>query len=298
MSKLRTSFALLDPGHVFDGLFVPTQGRSRGRLLVSPRRFGSLEIGFQGYEQLGADDQSFLLALTAQLGIEKRVIEACPAGQIGAELRRSLDLNLDEVRPVATKAVSLRSLLVDAGYHPSSSTNRAWESLNRLRATQIREIDRETGWDRVCNLVSVSINRAERQIYVAANPRLTAALFGAQFVPVSLLERNLLETDVGKILHCWLSSNIRPGQSLGNGNGAHLETLGARVWGPTWSGSSRQQRGKRRGLIRDALAELAQKTNESSSQAGWQIDLSHSEIMMISRPRTIARTVDKYSPNR
>lgn len=28
-----------------------------------------------------------------------------------------------------------------------------------------------------------------------------------------------------ELLHCWFCSNIRLGQALGNGNGAHLDTL-------------------------------------------------------------------------
>lgn len=147
---IRPAYARLDPAHAFDGLFVPTKGKPRGRLLVEPRRFGRLEIGFQGFEQLGADDQSILLALTAQLGIERLVIEATPVGPVSKQLRLALDFNRDEGAPLATKRTSLRSLLIDAGYRDPESgaaLARAKKSLNRLRATQIREIDRETGWD-------------------------------------------------------------------------------------------------------------------------------------------------------
>ncbi|MCY5962584.1 replication protein C, IncQ-type, partial [Salmonella enterica subsp. enterica serovar 1,4,[5],12:i:-] len=91
---------------------------------------------------------------------------------------------------------------------------RAKKSLNRLRATQIREIDRETGWDRACNLISLSFNHKSGEIYVAANPRLTCAVFHGQHVRVSLFERNALETEVAKLLHCWLCSNIRLGRAL------------------------------------------------------------------------------------
>ena len=60
----------------------PTKGKKRGRLFVEPRRFGDLEIGFQGFEQLGADDQSILLALSAQLGIDGLMIDDDPPGPI------------------------------------------------------------------------------------------------------------------------------------------------------------------------------------------------------------------------
>ena len=52
MRAIKPAYAKLDPAHVFDGLFVPTGGKKRGKLLVEPRRFGDLEIGFQGFDQL------------------------------------------------------------------------------------------------------------------------------------------------------------------------------------------------------------------------------------------------------
>lgn len=57
--RIKPAYARFDRAHVFNGLFVPTKGKKHGRLLVEMRRFGKLEIGFQGYEQLGAQDQSF-----------------------------------------------------------------------------------------------------------------------------------------------------------------------------------------------------------------------------------------------
>lgn len=286
MSRLRTSptYARLDPACAFDGLFVPTRGAKRGRLLVEPRRFGNVEIGFQGFEQLGADDQSILLALTAQLGIEHRAIDSNSKGEIGAELRNTLALSRDDGSPLATKRVTLRNLLIDAGYHPDTSTTRAMQSLNRLRATQIREIDHATGWDRACNLISIAINHLTQEIYVAANPRLTAAVFHGQHVRVSLSERHELETDVAKILHCWLCSNVRLGQTLGNGNGAHLDTLAPHIWGTAWDCLSRQSRSQKRGLLRDGLDEINDKTCERWGNGGWAIEQTSSGLIMISRP--------------
>lgn len=113
---IRPAYARFDPAHAFDGLFVPTKGKKRGRLLVEPRRFGKLEVGFQGFEQLGADDQSILLALTAQLGIDGLVIYANPTGPVSKQLRFALDFRPDDGAPLLSKRTSLRSLLIDAGY--------------------------------------------------------------------------------------------------------------------------------------------------------------------------------------
>lgn len=290
MTQQRTSpaYARFDPAHLFDGLFVPTNGKKRGRLLVEPRRFGKLEIGFQGFEQLGADDQSVLLALTSQLAIDGLVIEASSTGPISKQLRLALDFNQDDGAPLASKRTSLRSLLIDAGHNRDTSTDKAKASLNRLRSTQIREIDRETGWDRVCNLISVSFNHKTKEIHVAANPRLTGAVFRGQFVKVSLFERNALKGEVAKLLHCWFCSNIRLGRALGNGNGAHLDTLAPHVWGRgEWNRFAASDRSKKRGQLRAALGEIADCTRDLHGGTGWSIHQTRSGLVQVSRPREL-----------
>lgn len=286
--RIKPAYSRFDPAHVFDGLFVPTKGKKRGRLLVEPRRFGKLEIGFQGFEQLGTDDQSILLALTAQLGIDGLVIDASPTGPVSKQLRVALDFNQDNGALLASKRTSLRSLLIDAGYNPDTSTEKAKASLNRLRATQIREIDRETGWDRVCNLISVNFNHKTEEIYVAVNPRLTGAVFRGHHVKVSLFERNELESEVAKLLHCWLCSNIRLGQLLGNGNGAHIDTLAPHVWGrAAWEGFSKQSKSQKRGQLQAALDEIADRTRCLQGGMGWAIDHTSNGLVLVSRPKEL-----------
>jgi hypothetical protein len=69
-----------------------------------------------------------------------------------------------------------------------------------------------------------------------------------QHVKISLFERNELKSEVAKLLHCWFCSNIRLGRTLGNGNGAHLDTLAPHVWGhAAWEGFSASDRSKKRG---------------------------------------------------
>lgn len=295
---IKPAYARLDPVHAFDGLFIPTKGRRRGRLLVEPRRFGKTEIGFQGFEQLGADDQSILLALTGQLGIDGLKIEANPTGPVSKKLRLALDFRQDDGATLASKRTSLRSLLIDAGYQDPESgaaLARAKASLNRLRATQIREIDRETGWDRACNLISLSFNHKSGEIYVAANPRLTGAVFHGQHVRVSLFERNALESEVAKLLHCWLSSNIRLGRALGNGNGAHLDTLAPHVWGRVaWERFAKSDRSKKRGQLRAALDEIAGRTRGLQDGKGWAIDQTSSGLVLVSRPKVLPLLEGKH----
>lgn len=294
---IKPAYARFDPGHLFDGLFVPTKGKKRGRLLVEPRRYGKLEIGFQGFEQLGADDQSILLALSAQLGIDGLVIDANPAGPVSRALRVSMSFNQDDGADVASKKTSLRSLLIDAGYNPDTSTDTAKASLNRIANTQILEIDRATGWDRRCNLISASFNHKTGELHVAANPRLTGAVFRGQHVKISLVERAALESEVAKLLHSWLCSNIRLGRALGNGNGAHIDTLAPHVWGRVaWDEASKKVKSQRRVQLRDALYEISDSTR-SRQGMGWAIDQTSSGLVLVSRPKELPFLEGMHEPS-
>lgn len=298
MSKhIRPAYAKLDPAHVFDGLFVPTGGKKRGKLFVPPRRFGEIEVGFQGFDQLGADDQSILLAIASQIGVNGDVIFAKPQGPVMEQLRLALEIRTDDGADVGSKRTSLRSLLIDAGYKDPDSgaaLKRAKACLNRLRNAQVREINHTTGWDRVSNLISTQFNHRTGEVYVATNPRLTGAVFTGQHVKISLYERNELESEAAKILHCWLCSNIRLGRTLGNGSGAHLDTLAPHVWGADWALLSKQSKANKRALLRDSLDEIAERTRALFNGYGWQIDRTGSDLVMVSRPKEIPVNEDLF----
>lgn len=140
----------------------------------------------------------------------------------------------------------------------------------------------------MCNLISVSFNHKTGEIHVAANPRLTGAVFRGQYVKVSLFERNELESEAAKLLHCWLCSNIRLGRSLGNGNGAHIDTLAPHVWGKAaWEGFSKQSKSQKRGQLRVALDEIADRTRGLQGGMGWAIDQTNSGLVLVSRPKEL-----------
>lgn len=310
-------YAKMDPAHLLDGVFVPTNGLRRkaegkdekGRdILMRPRMilhagsFNGTTLRFQGIEQLGADDQSLLLAISAQLGIDGLMIDATPDAEVSKQLRLNLEITgANSNTPVAAKKTSLRSLLIDAGYkHVDNgrSIENARASLNRLRNTQIREIHK-SGWDRAANLISTEFNMNTGEIYIATNPRLTSAIFAGQNIQVSLFERNRLDSEVAKLLHCWLCSNIRLGKSLGNGNGTAIDTLGPHIWGAAgWEAASAPVKSKRRGLIRDALEEVADRTRvlhspDNEKGYGWAIDVTKTHAY-VSRPKTLP-IVEKFA---
>jgi hypothetical protein len=97
-----------------------------------------------------------------------------------------------------------------------------------------------------------------------------------------------LESEAAKILHCWLCSNIRLGQSLGNGNGVRIDSLAPHVWGGlAWEGFAASDKSKKRGLLRAALSEIADKTRTLQGGLGWAIDQSSSGLVIVSRPKEL-----------
>ncbi|WP_279603901.1 replication protein C, IncQ-type, partial [Aeromonas caviae] len=97
-----------------------------------------------------------------------------------------------------------------------------------------------------------------------------------------------LESEAAKLLHCWLCSNIRLGRSLGNGNGAHIDTLAPHVWGKAaWEEASTKVRSVRRGQLRDALDEISDRTRGLQGGMGWAIDQTSSGLVLVSRPKEL-----------
>lgn len=302
MTKLRTSgyYAKIDAAHVFDGLFIPTNGKKRGRIYIEPRDFGKITVTIMGFEQAGADDQSLFLASCSQLGIDGLIIND-PHGEISTSLKADLRIQGDNTYPVASKKTSLRSLLMDAGYKDcegGASLRQAKKSLIRLNNIQIREHNKITGWDRAAQLMSAHINHKTDEVYIAVNPRLTEAILVGQNVPISLLERNKLTSEVAKILHCWLCSYTRLGASLGNGEGAYLDTLAPHIWGPAYDNESKQVKSKRRSLIKEGLLEIADATRELHDGYGWVIDITSTGLAFVSRPKKLPtpKTVSSVPP--
>jgi len=290
--RIKAGYAKIDPAHLFDGLFVPTNGKKRdARLYVPLRDFGGTKIGFQGFDQLGADDQSILLAISAQLGIDGLMIENAPAGEISKQLRLDIfhEKTQDMGETMATKKTSLRSLLVDAGYKDvdgGKAFENAKASLNRLSNAQVREVRKN--WDQRYNLISSRFNTETGDVYIAANPRLASAVFGGQHVRVSLLERAELEGEAAKILHAWLSSHVRQGERLGGGNGAHLDTLAPHVWGAAWEGFSASTKSQKRALLRDAVEQLSgvKVSKLYSGATGWAVEIEKNTVE-VSRPKRL-----------
>ena len=79
------------------------------------------------------------------------------------------------------------------------------------------------------------------------------------------------------------------GKTLGNGNGAHIDTLAPHVWGGGHESESRKVKSVRRGLLREAFDEIVNnlKHLHDDNSYGWVIDQSSAGIVFVSRPKKI-----------
>lgn len=90
------------------------------------------------------------------------------------------------------------------------------------------------------------------------------------------------------IYDCLICSNIRLDRALGNDNGAHLDTLVPHVWGhAAWEGFSASDRSKKRGQLRAALDEIADRTRGLQGGMGWTIGKTNSGLVRVSRPKEL-----------
>lgn len=283
--NINPLFSKVDPAHLLDGVFVPTNGKPRGKLSVVNRSFGGSMLSFQGPEQLGASDQSVFLALLARAGIERRVIYPETTDELQRELRSqifSANPDGDDQSALAFIETSLYRLLKDSGYDSTGGKAITFikSCIKRLCGTQIHET--VNGETKIYNLIAVCEDKKKSNLHIAVNRRLTKMILYGPWVYVSLAERNLLKSEVAKLLHCWLSSNVRLGQSLGYGRGVLIKNLIRHLWGNA-PYSSRTKSG-RLSQLRDALDEIRDRTHCLHDGKGWLIPRSSTKAS-ISRPK-------------
>jgi hypothetical protein len=163
------------------------------------------------------------------------------------------------------------SLLVDAGLGESGTS---YERLGKyFTDLQTLVVYRQLNGSKIgggSNLLKFA--HETDHFRITLNWRLASAILGdAQFVKISLFERNQLNEPVAKILHAWLSSNMRLGQPLGFGNGVYVDTLLPHIWGH--DNPSTDTIRQRRIRVKDALKEINGVNNWICNQSGqkWYI---------------------------
>ena len=269
-----------EPGHVLaPGLFrsLGRGDRKRQKLDVTYMH-GADQLEFKGFEPLGADDMRVLQGLVAMAG---------PGGL----MLRDDDTLAENAKQLMLDLFTPPDAIVEAGRKPETIVVR--DSFRRLA----REIGLIEGGDtikriRTCieRLVGVTVfvqvgkrrtatrllsgyasDEGTGDLYVALNPRLTAAIMGdRQHIRIEMSEVRGLNTDPARLLHQRLCGWIDPGKS----GRVSLDKLCGYVWPePALTDSSVR---KRRATIRKALTEIR--------RVGWRVSEGDAGMCLIARP--------------
>ncbi len=258
--------ARIDAPHLADGLFTITRGvEGRGRNRVVHTTWGELEIEFACVEPLGVAEQSVLLALVARAGIDGKRISANGKSERGKALHALLRASESAARDGIMLTTTISQLVADLGLTKSGTAYLAVaNALRRLGNVVIWLRDRARG--REANTLLLAVHRRGDTLDVAMNYRIRDALRGAGFTRVDLLERQVLTSDVARLLHAFLSRWIRP---KGEREIA-VDTLAKHVW-TDGIGAHKTTRRDRRAAIRAALAEIA-------ALDGWSVTEHHDTV--------------------
>lgn len=278
MNKSKVStFAKVDPGHLLDGLFTPTIKKGEALYGVEGS-FNKIYIAFKGV-QLSAAHQSLLLAISARTARQAKansVLVTGTAKNLQNKQIQMLELTGEaENFDVSIVKCSAYSLLVDSGI--GIGGNSYEEMLKMLHemstVTMYRGNVRKGGTSKLLSFT----NNGDKFV-VSFNWRMAGAILGSQNIQVSLHERIQLNgSPVAKILHTWLSGNIRLGRCLMAGRGAEIDTLVRHVWGkrPCSDNVFRQRRSR----LKVALCAI-------NNLEGWVCDIKGTHVF-VSRPKVL-----------
>jgi len=292
-------YSKYDPAMTADGLFMP-RANIKKRVDIK-RKHNQGTVRFLG-PQLGVLHQSVLLAICARIGMEgghvrpaeakddkKAVVELLDASDVAEDLRAEAKDDKKAVvelpgaydgakdQHVGLLETSTYALMLDAGMSTGGKQyERLIECLTELAAMTIyRSVKGKGGISRV-----ISFSHIGDQLTISVNWRLTAAIFGAQNVQISLKERNQLGSSAAKILHTFLCAHTRLGTSFMAGQPVKINTLKKHIFGEPDRQQSRSAVYKQKKQLTAALEEVSQLD-------GWVIESVGNDLVRITRPKLL-----------
>lgn len=246
--EMRFDFAIQEPALAIAPVFLVLPKMKRAKLDVT-RTFGTSSLSWRGPDALGIPEQSVLLALLCIAGQQAFSID--PKNAVGPKATLLRQLSCEGPKfDVAVLMASWRKIEMAAGYSSHSGKNIANIRLavKRLAETTIWEY--RDGIEYQSRLLSW-IRGNDNGVIVALNRRATDAIYGKQFVKISLEERNGLPDECAKALHAYLSGSMRAGST----RRLTFSALEAHIWGGEVVGSTRRSRVEK---LRAALLALGQ----------------------------------------
>lgn len=233
--EMRFDFALQEPALAIAPVFLVLKKTARAKLDVT-RSFGDSSVRWRGPDALGIPEQSALLALLSIAGQQTFFIDPNNASGDKAKLLSQLSCEGPQ-SDVAVVIAHWRKIEIAAGYRSHSGTNIAniKAAVKRLAETTVWEC--RDGIEYESRLLSW-IRGNKNGVIIALNRRATDAIYGKQFIKISLEERNTLPDESAKALHAYLSGSMRAGSS----RRLIITKLQAHIWNGEVSGSTSRSR--------------------------------------------------------
>lgn len=246
--EMRFEFAIQEPALAIAPVFLVLKKSARAKLDVT-FKFGTSTLQWRGADALGIPEQSVLLALLSIAGQQPFSIDPNTAVGDKAKLFNQLSC-VGPQSCVAVVKAHWRKIESVAGYSVHSGKNIANIKLavQRLAETTIWEC--RDGIKYESRLVSW-IYGSDNGVIIALNRRATDAIYGHQFIKISLDERNTLPDESAKALHAYLSGSMRAGSTRRH----TIDKLQAHIWSGEVTGSTRRSRNER---LRRALLAIDQ----------------------------------------
>ncbi len=233
--ELRFDFALQEPALAIAPVFLVLKKTARAKLDVT-RSFGDSSVRWRGPDALGIPEQSVLLALLSIGGQQTYSID--PNSAIGNKAKLLNQLSCEGPQSdVAVVIAHWRKIEIAAGYSAHSGTNitNIKLAVKRLAETTVWEC--RDGIEYQSRLLSW-IRGNDNGVIIALNRRATDAIYGKQFIKISLCERNALPDESTKALHAYLSGSMRAGTT----RRLTVSKLQAHIWSGEATGSTHRSR--------------------------------------------------------
>jgi hypothetical protein len=254
----RTTHATLDPITPQSGLFRAVADNPKLRPkggVVLEREHDGMRIQYRASNQCDHVDWRTFLAIAAMSGIDG---ERFNARDVDPPLPTLWDRFLTQGVAETKDGLRLRTtsyaILKEAGL-TDTGPNRKRLTETLIRLSSVRQfLFKGSRVVSGSNLLSFAHDEDSGELAIALSPQMARTILGEskQFVRVSLADVRTLKDSAAVILHGVFSARLRPRDS--RPASYHVDTLADLAFGPTTNAATRR---KRRGRIKEALADLA-----------------------------------------
>ena len=279
--EMRFEFAIQEPALAIAPVFLVLKKNKMARAKLDVTlEFGNSILHWRGPDELGIPEQSVLLALLSIAGQQTFSID--PNNAVGDKGKLLNQLSCEGPQSdVSVVIARWRKIEIASGYSSHSGKNIANIKLAVKRLAETTIWERRDGIEYESRLLSW-IRGNDNGVIIALNRRATDAIYGKQFIKISLEERNTLPDESTKALHAYLSGSMRAGSS----RRLTIGKLQAHIWGGEVTGSTRRSRDEK---LRAALLAIGQ-------LPAWHcvpLPRGQVEIRRINEATIIGKTADK-----